>query len=345
MTDLERDAVLSIALLAAFADGNNDTRERDEIRRIAEALQGETGVNTATIYQNVLLKKTTLESATALISSSDAAMLAYEFAVGVCDADGAHSPAEKAFLDRLRDLLKLDRGATDVVATQAAQLASASVAPIGAAAAAAAGAGAAAAAYASQAGQAAQPAGVSSAPSSLEPPLAANMTQAELDKMILNYSILNGALELLPQSIASMAIIPLQMKMVYRIGKAHGFELDKGHIKDFLATLGVGLTSQYVEQFGRRLVGGLLGKVAGGIGRSAGSMITGSAFSFATTYALGHVAKRYYAGGRSLSGDGLKQAFSGMLGEAKQLQTKYLPDIQQRARTIDVSQIMKEVAR
>ena len=62
-----------------------------------------------------------------------------------------------------------------------------------------------------------------------------------------------------PQSLASMAIIPLQMKMVYRIGKAHGFELDRGHIKDLLATLGVGLTSQYVEQFGRKLLGGLLG--------------------------------------------------------------------------------------
>jgi uncharacterized protein (DUF697 family)/tellurite resistance protein len=333
MTDLERDAILSIALLAAFADGNNEARERDEIRRIADALQGETGVNTAAIYQNVLLKKTTLESATASISSSDAAMLAYEFAVGVCDADGAHSPAEKAFLDRLRDLLKLDKGATETVATQAAQLAAAPVAM-------AAGAATASASTASAGSNAA-----SSAQQPLEPPLAATMTQAELDKMILNYSILNGALELLPQSIASMAIIPLQMKMVYRIGKAHGFELDKGHIKDFLATLGVGLTSQYVEQFGRRLVGGLLGKVAGGIGRSTGSMITGSAFSFATTYALGHVAKRYYAGGRSLSADSLKQAFSGVLGEAKQLQTKYLPDIQQRARTIDVSQIMKEVAR
>lgn len=340
MTDLERDAILSIALLAAFADGNNEARERDEIRRIADALQGETGVNTAAIYQNVLLKKTTLESATALISSSDAAMLAYEFAVGVCDADGAHSPAEKAFLDRLRDLLKLDKGATETVATQAAQLA---VAPVAVAAGAAGVAGAAAGAYASTASAGSNAA--SSAQQPLEPPLAATMTQAELDKMILNYSILNGALELLPQSIASMAIIPLQMKMVYRIGKAHGFELDKGHIKDFLATLGVGLTSQYVEQFGRRLVGGLFGKVAGGIGRSAGSMITGSAFSFATTYALGHVAKRYYAGGRSLSADSLKQAFSGVLGEAKQLQTKYLPDIQQRARTIDVSQIMKEVAR
>jgi uncharacterized protein (DUF697 family) len=170
------------------------------------------------------------------------------------------------------------------------------------------------------------------------------MTEAELDKMILNYSILNGALELLPQSLASMAIIPLQMKMVYRVGKSHGFELDKGHIKDFLGTLGVGLTSQYVEQFGRRLVGGLLGKLAGGVGRMAGSAVTGSAFSFATTYALGQVAKRYYANGRSLSADTLKSSFSGMLGEAKQLQTRYLPEIRQKASTIDVSQVMKEVA-
>ena len=70
--------------------------------------------------------------------------------------------------------------------------------------------------------------------------------------MILNYAILNGALELLPESLATMAIIPLQMKMVYRVGMSHGFELDRGHIKDFIATLGVGLTSQYVEQIGRK---------------------------------------------------------------------------------------------
>jgi len=180
--------------------------------------------------------------------------------------------------------------------------------------------------------------------STVEPKFASTMTEAELDKMILNYSILNGALELLPQSLASMAIIPLQMKMVYRVGKSHGFDLDKGHIKDFLGTLGVGLTSQYVEQFGRRLIGGLLGKVAGGVGRMAGGAVTGSAFSFATTYALGHVAKRYYANGRTLSTDSLKQAFSGVLGEAKQLQTRYLPEIRQKAQTIDVAQVMREVA-
>ena len=92
-------------------------------------------------------------------------------------------------------------------------------------------------------------------------------------------------------------------------------------------------------------MGGLLGKLAGGIGRSIGSAGTGAAFSFASTYALGHVGKKYYAGGRSLSTETMKQAFSGVLGEAKQLQTKYLPDIQQKARTLDISQVMKEVAR
>ncbi|MFO0214517.1 MAG: GTPase, partial [Burkholderiales bacterium] len=62
------------------------------------------------------------------------------------------------------------------------------------------------------------------------------------------------------------------------------------------------------------------------------------------TYALGQVARRYSANGRSLSADTLKSSFSGMLGEAKQLQTRYLPEIRQKASTIDVTQVMKEVA-
>ena len=140
------------------------------------------------------------------------------------------------------------------------------------------------------------------------------MTGAEMDKMILNYAILNGALELLPQSLASMAIIPLQMKMVYRIGMAHGFELDRGHVKDFLATVGVGLTSQYLEQFGRKLVGGLLGKLAGGLGRALGSAATGAGFSFASTYALGQVAPPLLRG-RADAVD--RHAAAGLLGHAR----------------------------
>ena len=313
MTDQERDAILTIAMLAAFADGGNHDQEREEIRRIAEALGAETGANLPARYQDVLLKKVGIADAAAALVSANSKALAYEFAVGVCNADGAQSPTETAFLDLLREALALGTVEASAVSAQSVALAAA---PLTSA---------------------------STQSLAIEPKFASTMTEAELDKMILNYSILNGALELLPQSLASMAIIPLQMKMVYRIGKSHGFDLDKGHIKDFLGTLGVGLTSQYVEQFGRRLIGGLLGKVAGGVGRMAGSAVTGSAFSFATTYALGHVAKRYYANGRTLSADSLKQAFSGVLGEAKQLQTRYLPEIRQKAQTINVAQVMKEV--
>jgi uncharacterized protein (DUF697 family) len=169
------------------------------------------------------------------------------------------------------------------------------------------------------------------------------VSDAELDKMVLHYAILNGALELLPQSMASMAIIPLQMKMVYRVGKAHGYELDRGHIKDLLATMGVGLTGQYLEDIGRKLIGGIFGRIAGGMIGGLARGATGVAFSFATTYALGHVAKRYYAGGRTMNTQMLKQAFDTMLGQARGLQAQYMPQIEQKARTVDVNQIVQMV--
>ncbi|HSW52769.1 MAG TPA: hypothetical protein VLG93_06035, partial [Sulfuricaulis sp.] len=170
-----------------------------------------------------------------------------------------------------------------------------------------------------------------------------NVTEAELDKSILNYALMNGALELLPQSWASMAIIPLQIKMVYGIGRAHGVALDQGHIKEFIAAAGVGLTSQYLEQFGRKLLGGLLGKAAGKTFGKAGSAATGMAFSFATTYALGQLAKRYYAGGRVMSTALLRDSFQNLLGPAKQMQAQYLPQIQQQAGTLDMGRVMAMV--
>jgi len=140
---------------------------------------------------------------------------------------------------------------------------------------------------------------------------------AEVDSSILKYSILNGALELLPQGLATMAIVPLQMKMVYGVGKAYGVSLDRGHIKELIATVGVGMTSQVVEGFARDLLGGLAKKF---LGKTAGKMVstaTGAAMSFATTYALGQVAKQYYAGGRKLSSVDLRALFSREVERAK----------------------------
>ena len=162
--------------------------------------------------------------------------------------------------------------------------------------------------------------------------------------MILNYAILNGALELLPDSLATMAIIPLQMKMVYRIGKSYGYELDRGHIKDFLATAGIGMASQYVEQVGVRLRrSAVRPRPPGGLLGGAAKQAVSSGFSFATTYALGRLAVRYYAGGRTFSTQVLKDTYAQLLGEAKGLQQQYLPAIREKARTVNVSQILQDV--
>jgi uncharacterized protein (DUF697 family)/tellurite resistance protein len=330
MNAQEQRAILTVALLAAFADGGKSEREREEIRRIAEGLAegGGSELNLPQLYQDVLLKRATLADATAALGRSEHKQLAYEMAVCVCDADGSKSDAERGFLDALSAALGLS-GAQAAQAAQAEKQADAFADLITVPAAAGAAAGAAEAGPASAA-----------SPAALNLPA---VSDAELDKSVLNYAILNGALELLPQSWASMAIIPLQMKMVYAIGQAHGVTLDQGHVKEFIATAGVGLTSQYLEQFGRKLIGGLLGKAMGrtigGLGRAA----TGVAFSFATTYALGQLAKRYYAGGRQMNTALLQETFQSLLGPAKQLQQQYMPQIQQKARSLDAGQIMSMV--
>jgi len=163
------------------------------------------------------------------------------------------------------------------------------------------------------------------------------------DPMILNYSILNGALELLPDSLSSLAIIPLQMKMVYRIGKTYGFELDRGHIKDFIATAGVGLTSQYLEKIGSKIIGKVIGKAGGKILGGLGRQATSSAFSFATTYALGQVAKTYYAGGRKLSTADLKATFHNIFNQAKTMESRYQGEMAEKAKTLDLKQILASV--
>ena len=318
MNQTEITAIVTVSLLAAFADGDKHERERAEIKRIAEGLSGDEGLHLPTLYQDVLLKRVTLDSAVAGLASNESRQLAYEMAVCVCDADGVQSEAERRFLDTLR--IALNMGTTEAAEftrvaedMAAAPLGSAAIAPVAVAA--------------------AQP-GVATASA---------VNEAELDGAIMNASIVNGALELLPESLSTMAIIPLQMKLVYRIGQAYGYELDRGHIKDFLATAGVGMTSQFLEQAGRKLLGGFLGKMGGGMARGIGNQAVSSGMSFASTYALGQVAKRYYAGGRTLSTQMLKDSYENVMQEGKQLQAQYLPAIQEKARTLDTAKILAMV--
>ena len=61
--------------------------------------------------------------------------------------------------------------------------------------------------------------------------------------------------------------------------------------------------------------------------------------SFATTYALGRVAERYYASGRTLDTAMLKQTFEALLAEARGMAPQYQNQIQDAARSIDTRRL------
>ncbi|MEJ5128746.1 TerB family tellurite resistance protein [Comamonas sp. MYb21] len=353
MTTEEIRATLTLCLLASFADGEKHEREREQIRQVAEGLAADQQINLPHLYQDVLLRRVQLGDVLAQLQTTEARQLAYEMALCVCEADGSTSPKEAAFLAQLREAF-----------ATAGQAPGPSAAP---AAAAATGMAAAATlatppaqALAGNLVDAPLNAALPDAPLTLtEPaphPAAADPlvpAQAErrpsslsveaMDQKILKASILNGAIELLPENLSTLAIIPLQMRLVYQIGQNYGYELDKGHIKDLLGALGVGLTSQYLEQAGRKLLGGLLGKAGKGLLGGLGRQAVSSGMSFASTYALGHVANQYYAGGRQLSTEMLKNAYQHVMQDGRQLQSRYQAQMQETASGLNTAKILSMV--
>jgi tellurite resistance protein/uncharacterized protein (DUF697 family) len=226
----------------------------------------------------------------ASLSDTTARRTAYEVAVAICNADRVVNPREKEFLEQLRSALKLDAFEVRGFEQEASAIATAPVA------------------------------------SGKAPPA----TDADLDTVILDQAMLTGALELLPDGLASMAILPLQMRLVYQVGQRYGQQLDANQIKDLAGTLGIGAAAQVVEGLVRKVLGNVAGGLLGNLLGGAAGTAAGVTVSFVTTYALGHVAKQYYAQGRTLSADDLKALFTRFQGEARDL----LPRVQGRIQTL-----------
>jgi uncharacterized protein (DUF697 family)/tellurite resistance protein len=306
MTERESSAVLAIAIHAAFADGAPSDTEREQIRRVADGMAGGGVPGLPSAYQAVLVEKRTVEEAAAALTTPESRRFAYEMAVAVAESDGLRTEKERAFLERLRELLGVEAAPAAELERQTQALLTTPVA----------------------------------APASPQTP-----DPAALDARILNAAILNGALELLPESLATMAIIPLQMKLVYDVGLAHGYALDRGHVTELLATVGAGVTGQAVEQVGRKILGGVLGAIGGRMFGGLGRQAVSSGVAFATTYALGQVARQYYASGRRIDAAQLKAVFQRMLEEARGMAGQYSGQIAEKARTIDVSSLASLVKR
>lgn len=315
MTTMEREAIAAICLMASMADGTPSDAEQ---RRLQEALGQLGGVDPA-VFQRVMMRTTTLEDEARRINDPELKRRCYELAVGVCDSDGASSEREQAFLAKLAGALGVPAGEARQTVQATDELVDLTLdnsAPAGAAAGVAGGAAA-----------------VASAPQ-------VDVVGKQADDSIMTYAALNAGLELLPQSLATVAVVPLQVKMVHKIGTLYGYKLDASSIKEFIATVGAGLSGQFVESYARRFLGSLAGKY---LGKTAGKIVeksTGPLMTFATTYALGQVAKSYYAGGRRLSMSDLQRTFAGKVEEAKGIFARKEPEIRAQAAKLDPAKIM-----
>jgi uncharacterized protein (DUF697 family)/tellurite resistance protein len=244
------------------------------------------------------------------LGTPEARQAAYDLAVAVCHADGAANEAETRFLANLRAALRLSDASVAQGDQTAGALASAPVAGA---------------------------------------PVAGTAGGASTEDMILQTSILAGALELLPQSLATMAVIPVQLRLVYQIGQRHGQKLDANQAKDLLATVGIGAATQVLDGVARRVLSGVahgvLGRLLGGLAGGVAGAAAGAGTVFAATYALGHAAEQYYAQGRTLSTADLQALFAKLRDQAQDLYPKVQAQIQERARTLDLTQLAATLTR
>jgi hypothetical protein len=90
----------------------------------------------------------------------------------------------------------------------------------------------------------------------------------------------------------------------------------------------------------RKTLGGLAGGILGGVVGGATGVAAGAAVTFSATYALGHVAKQYYAQGRKLSAEDLRALFGRFQEEAKAVYPKVQQQIEAQAKTLDVKSLL-----
>lgn len=241
-----------------------------------------------------------VEDLASSLSDDEARRAAYEGALAIVNADGSANASEQAFLEELRVALGLSSAEVADATRTATALANAPV----------------------------------SDARTARPP------EGPLDEFILQQAILTGALEILPDRLANIAILPLQLRMVYQIGQRHGQKLDFNQIKDLAATFGLGAAAQSLESVAMKLIGGLAGGLLGGMVGGASRIVTGAVITFSATYALGHVAEQYYAQGRRLSVDDLKDLFGRFQADAKTIYPRVEEQIRRQAGTLNLQSLL-----
>jgi len=331
MTHQDAETVVTLAALAAMADGHQDASELTAIKDAATRL-GLTGADVA--IQHAASGQVTLAQLATQLSNDDARHVAYDVAVAVCSTGGAPNPMEVDFLRLLATTLGVDASTSNAVASLAlsgAVPASTSVAS----------------AFAPPSLPASTPVttpvtGPISGPTASATDAGVPIPDT-LDTYILDQAMLTAALELLPDRLANLGILPLQMRLVHHIGKQYGQQTDANQFKDLAATFGLGAAAQVMESVVRKAFGGIAGGLLGGLFGGAAGVAAGGAVTFASTYALGHSAQQYYAQGRSLSTADMKALFARFRGDANSMYPRVQERIATLAQGTNLSSILRSV--
>jgi uncharacterized protein (DUF697 family)/tellurite resistance protein len=307
MNEQDRDPIITIALMAALADGAMSDAEKGALRAAAYRL----GVQDFDgIAQRVAAGTQDLGAVVAQLSGADAREAAYDTAAAACHADGPASPQEAAFLGRLATALGLAGDAAGATNAQAGVLGAAVASP-----------------------SSGTTAGATGSPGALQ----------NHDEFIQKQAIITAALELLPERLSTLAVLPMQGRMVYRIAQSYGYTLDSRQVAELAAAVGLGAAGQVVERTVSRLLGGLAKGLLGGMVGGATSLASAAGVTFAATYALGHAANQYYARGRQMSSDDMRSLFGKLQGDAQQIFPRVQNQVRQQASTLNLQQVIAQV--
>ena len=294
-----------IAQIALMAAMADGEISPDEQRELASVATRLGVPSAATALEQPQAARQGIGVLAASLSDAEARRTAYEVALAVCSVDGAPNGPEQTFLSALHGALGLAPTATHEFEDQLRML---TAAPIAGAL----------------------------------PPVGGT-TDAALDQRILQQAMLTGALELLPDWLANMAILPLQLKLVYEVGQRYGQQLDVNQVKDLAGSFGLGAAAQVVEGMVRKVLGGVASGLLGGLLGGATGVAAGAAVTFGATYALGHAAKQYYAQGRKLSAEDLRALFTRFQGEAQALVPQVQGQIQSLAQQVKLPDVLAQI--
>ncbi|MCX7900980.1 MAG: GTPase [Burkholderiaceae bacterium] len=297
MTAQEQQALLRLTLRAAYAGSGQDSAAREQIRYSAERMEALTGYRG--LVPDVLLERVSLWTDAACLAAPGLRQLAFELAVGACNAGGLRIDTQTRFLIALGRALGLTAPAMAGPAAEADALATLPL----------------------------------TGPKRAAQATAGCDLQAAVDTMVLKYAIANGALQRLPLALASLATLALQQRMIYQVGAVYGCAPTREQARDFLRDAGFSPLQQYLEDIGRKFALGLFHEPRNGWVGGSTAAITGGAF--AKTHALGHLAERYYAGGCAMSPPMLQAELVVLDEHARALQPLYESQIEQQARQID----------